>query len=240
MILFPAIDILDGQAVRLRLGKRETATVYGSPVEFAKKWTSLGAEFLHIVDLNAAFDGNSVNDDVIMGIKESVGVPVQLGGGFRSKERLEYCLDKIGIDKAVIGSMAVTDPDFFYAAAKRYGERIVCGIDERDGKVSIKGWTKSGDITPAELCKTVRDAGVTTIVYTDISRDGALTGANVEKTCELRRISGLNIIASGGVASLEDIRALKEKSIYGAILGKSLYTGAIDLKEALKLTGKSK
>jgi phosphoribosylformimino-5-aminoimidazole carboxamide ribotide isomerase len=235
MILFPAIDILDGKAVRLHLGKRDAATVYGDPVEFAKKWTDCGAEFLHVVDLNAAFDGGAVNEKYIEGIRRAVKIPVQLGGGFKSMERIRHCLDDIGIDRAILGSAAVTNPRLFEEAAAKYADRIICGIDERNGRVSIKGWVEDSEISPAELCARVKSAGVTTVVYTDITRDGALTGVNVEKTSALQKLSGLNIIASGGVASVWDIKALKERGIYGAILGKALYAGKLDLKEAFRI-----
>ncbi|MDR2090754.1 MAG: 1-(5-phosphoribosyl)-5-[(5-phosphoribosylamino)methylideneamino]imidazole-4-carboxamide isomerase [Clostridiales bacterium] len=238
MILFPAIDILDGRAVRLSLGKRDTATVYGEPAELAKKWADLGAEFLHVVDLNAAFDNAAVNEKQIEDIRRAVKIPVQLGGGFKSMDRIAHCLDNLGIDRAIIGSAAVTNPALFQEAAKKYGGRIICGIDERNGRVSIKGWVEDGGITPVELCAKVKSAGVTTVVYTDISRDGTLTGANVGKTYLLQKLSGLNIIASGGVASAEDIRALKEKGIYGAILGKSLYEKTLDLSEALRIAAR--
>ncbi|MDR3262699.1 MAG: 1-(5-phosphoribosyl)-5-[(5-phosphoribosylamino)methylideneamino]imidazole-4-carboxamide isomerase [Clostridiales bacterium] len=234
MILFPAIDILDGKAVRLHLGKRETAVVYGEPAELAKKWAACGAEFLHIVDLNAAFDNTSVNDDIIKSIRKAVNIPLQLGGGFKSMDRIKYCLEDVGIDRAIIGSAAVTKPDLFKRAAELYGGRIICGVDERNGKVSIKGWTDDSETTPAELCREIKKAGITTVVYTDITRDGALSGVNVDKTFALQKASGLNVIASGGVASVDDIIKLKEKGIYGAILGKALYTGAIDLIAALE------
>ncbi|MDR1939927.1 MAG: 1-(5-phosphoribosyl)-5-[(5-phosphoribosylamino)methylideneamino]imidazole-4-carboxamide isomerase [Clostridiales bacterium] len=235
MILFPAIDILDGKAVRLRLGLRCTATVYGEPAEFAKKWVKLGAEYLHIVDLNAAFDGTSVNDEIIRDIRSAVGVSLQLGGGFRSIERVKFCLGGMGIDRAVIGSAAVTNPGLFLRAAELFGDRIVCGVDERDGRVSIKGWTEDAKISPLELCQKIKTAGITSVVYTDITRDGALTGVNVGKTAELQRLSGLNVIASGGVAGDSDIEALKARGVYGAILGKALYTGALELDKALTL-----
>ncbi|MDR3294017.1 MAG: 1-(5-phosphoribosyl)-5-[(5-phosphoribosylamino)methylideneamino]imidazole-4-carboxamide isomerase [Clostridiales bacterium] len=233
MILFPAIDILDGKAVRLHLGKRDTAMHYGDPVALAKKWASLGAEYLHIVDLNAAFDNTRINDEIIKELRRAVDIPLQLGGGFKSLERIKYCLEEIGIDRAIIGSAAVTNPTLFSSAAARYEKRIVCGIDERDGKVSIKGWTEDSGLTPIELCGRVKAAGITTVVYTDITRDGALTGVNAEKTVALQNKSGLNVIASGGVASLRDIEVLKAQGVYGAILGKALYAETVDLREAL-------
>jgi phosphoribosylformimino-5-aminoimidazole carboxamide ribotide isomerase len=235
MILFPAIDILDGKAVRLRLGKRGDVTVYGDPAEFAKKWADLGAEFLHVVDLNAAFDNTAVNERHIEGVRRAVKIPIQLGGGFKSMERISRCLDGIGIDRAIIGSAAATNPSLFDEAAEKYADRIICGIDERNGKVSIKGWVEDVEITPVELCAKVKSVGITTVVYTDITRDGALTGVNVEKTSLLQRLSGLNIIASGGVASIDDIKALKEKGVYGVILGKALYDEKLTLKKALKI-----
>jgi phosphoribosylformimino-5-aminoimidazole carboxamide ribotide isomerase len=190
---------------------------------------------LHVVDLNAAFDGGAVNERHIEGIRRAVKIPVQLGGGFKSMERIGHCLDDIGIDRAIVGSAAVTNPRLFEEAAEKYADRIICGIDERNGLVSIKGWVEDSETTPVELCARVKSAGVTTIVYTDITRDGALTGVNVEKTSLLQRLSGLNVIASGGVASVDDIKALKERGIYGVILGKALYEGRLNLKKALRI-----
>ncbi|MDR2046376.1 MAG: 1-(5-phosphoribosyl)-5-[(5-phosphoribosylamino)methylideneamino]imidazole-4-carboxamide isomerase [Clostridiales bacterium] len=232
MILFPAIDILDGKAVRLTLGKRETATVYGNPADLAKKWADFGAEFLHVVDLNAAFDGVYVNDKIISEIVRTAGIPVQLGGGFKDMDRMELCLNDMGVRRAVIGSAAVTNPVFFREAAAVYGERIICGVDEKNGKVSIKGWLEDGGVKPSDLCATIKAVGIKTVVYTDVSKDGALSGVNVESSFKLQNESGLNVIASGGVASLTDIKRLKERGLYGVILGKALYVGTIDLKEA--------
>ena len=234
MRLFPAIDILDGKAVRLYLGRRDSAVIYGEPDEFAKKWEDAGASILHIVDLNAAFDGVYKNDGIIQKIRAAVNIPFQLGGGFRSLDRIKYCLETLGAGRVIIGSAAVTDPKLFSDAAKRYTDRIVCGIDEKNGRVSVKGWTEEVPLTPLKLCRKIKASGAADIVYTDISRDGALSGANVLKTAELQKNTKLNVIASGGVASVDDIKALKAAGIYGAILGKALYEGALDLRDALK------
>ena len=238
MILFPAIDILDGRAVRLLYGDRNKVTDYGCPVALAKKWKELGAEYLHMVDLNAAFDGNSVNDEVIKSVRAAADIPIQMGGGFRSMERVAYCLDTLGVDRAIVGSTAVLDFPLFAKICERYKEKIACGIDARNGKVAVKGWTEECEVAPLELALRAKGVGVDTVIFTDITRDGALTGVNAEATVELQINSGMNIIASGGMASLEDVRLLLGKNVYGAILGKSIYNGNIDLKEALLICGR--
>ena len=233
MRLYPAIDILDNRAVRLLHGRRDKVTEYGDPVELAKKWQAAGAEILHTVDLNGAFDTSDVNGSTISKIIKSLDIPVQLGGGIKSFERVKFCIEQLGASYVVLGTAAVLNPDIMQRACEKYGEKIVCGIDVKDGLVAVKGWVEVSNITAKTLADRVKKMGVKTVVFTDISRDGALTGVNVEATAHLQNASGMNIIASGGVRGLDDLKALKAKGAFGAIIGKALYTGDIDLREAL-------
>ncbi|MEG1964194.1 MAG: 1-(5-phosphoribosyl)-5-[(5-phosphoribosylamino)methylideneamino]imidazole-4-carboxamide isomerase [Clostridia bacterium] len=233
MILFPAVDILDNKAVRLLYGDRNNVTVYGSPVDVALKWQSLGAQFLHVVDLNGAFDGAFDNGDTIKKLVKSVTIPVQVGGGINSLERVKYYLEELGVSRVILGSVCVTNPEIVQQATQIYGNRIVCGIDVKNNKVAIKGWVKSVDITAKELCDKMKEFGVDTIVYTDILRDGALKGVNIDATVLLQEQTGLNVIASGGMSCIEDIVRLKSHNVYGAILGRAIYNDTINLSEAL-------
>lgn len=235
MILFPAIDVLDNNAVRLLYGDRRQTTIYGEPLEVAQRWIEYGAEYLHVVDLNAAFGDDSINIDTMKRVFNNVSVPVQIGGGIRCLDKLKYYIEELGASRVIIGTAAAQDPSFFEQATKIYGNKIVCGIDVKNGKVAIKGWMNNSDLTPEELSSTVKDMGIDTIIYTDISRDGALTGVNLDDTVELMNSTGLNIIASGGIRSLVDIKNLIDRGIYGAILGKSIYAGYIDLRTALEI-----
>lgn len=232
MILFPAIDILNNQAVRLLYGERSKSTIYGSPLEMAEKWVSQGAEFLHIVDLNAAFDNDNTNEKTIKELAAKIGVPIQIGGGMRTMQKVTRYLDKFNINRIIVGTAAVTDEVFFEKATKAFGSRIVTGIDVKDGRVAIKGWVDSVNISAKELALRSKDSGVDTIVYTDISRDGALCGVNVEGTMRLSIETQMNIIASGGVKNMEDIQRLCYSKAYGAILGKSIYENTLDFTEA--------
>ncbi len=231
MILFPAIDILENRAVRLLYGKRELVTDYGTPLERAKEWIDCGAEYLHVVDLSGAFDGESKANSHIEKIA-ALGIPVQSGGGLRSyrdvKERFEA-----GAARVILGTVCYTDPELFYRLAEEYGERIVAGIDAKDGYLSIKGWTQLSSVKAVDFAKDALKAGVRTCVYTDITKDGAMQGVSLNQTLEMQN-TGLNVIASGGISSIEDLFALKEKGVYGAILGRSIYDGAIDLATAIK------
>lgn len=235
MILFPAIDLLDNNVVRLLYGDRTQTTIYGDPIEIAKKWVDYGAEYLHIVDLNAAFGDNSVNENTLKMLFKEIDIPIQIGGGIRSMDKLKYYLDELGADRVIIGTAAIENPKFLEDACVSYGAKIACGIDAKNGKVAIKGWMDDSDITPYELAKRAKDNGVETIIYTDISRDGALSGVNVEETLRLQTETGLKVIASGGIKSLIDIKNLITNKIYGAILGKSIYTGNIDLRTAIEI-----
>ena len=235
MILFPAVDVLDNKAVRLLYGKREDATVYGAPVEMALKWQSMGAEYLHIVDLNGAFDDSLVNKNTLVELIKKVSIPVQIGGGIKTFDKIKFYLEEVGASRVIVGTACVTNPDLMDKACAKYGNKIACGIDAKDGFVAIKGWVEKSQLTPLEVALDMKTRGADTVIYTDINRDGALCGVNVEATQTLSEKSGMNIIASGGMATLGDVKAIKERNIYGAILGRSIYTGAIDLKEALAI-----
>ena len=238
MIIYPAIDIRGGRCVRLTEGRFDAETVFADdPAEMALKWAGLGAEFLHLVDLDGALAGEGKNVPVIERILQSVSIPVQLGGGIRTLETIEKLLS-LGVSRLILGSAAVKNPQLVEEACKKYPGHIAVGIDAKNGDVAIEGWGKGSGVAATELAKKMAAYGVETIIYTDISRDGMLSGVNVEATAALARACGVPIIASGGVASLEDIRrvkAVESDGVQGCIIGKAIYTGAVDLKEALAL-----
>ena len=238
MIIYPAIDIRGGRCVRLTEGRFDAETVFADdPAEMALKWAGLGAEFLHLVDLDGALAGEGKNVPVIERILQSVSIPVQLGGGIRNLETIEKLLS-LGVNRLILGSAAVKNPQLVEEACKKYPGHIAVGIDAKNGDVAIEGWGKGSGVAATELAKKMAAYGVETIIYTDISRDGMLSGVNVEATAALARACGVPIIASGGVASLEDIRrvkAVESDGVQGCIIGKAIYTGAVDLKEALAL-----
>lgn len=241
MILFPAIDIKNGQCVRLRQGSFQDVLVYSDvPLKIAKQWEAAGASFIHIVDLDGALVGHSVNDEVIKEIVKEVKIPVQVGGGVRTIKDIENKLS-LGIDRVIIGTKAVKDPAFIKEAIATFGsKRIVIGIDAKDGMVAIEGWEKVSSYQAVSLAIEMKKLGVKTIVYTDISKDGMLQGPNIGHTKEMVQVTGLNIIASGGVASLKDLEMLEEINVYGAIMGKALYENRIDLKKAVNLFERKK
>ena len=238
MIIYPAIDIRGGRCVRLTEGRFDAETVFADdPAEMALKWAGLGAEFLHLVDLDGALAGEGKNVPVIERILQSVNIPVQLGGGIRNLETIEKLL-ALGVTRLILGSAAVKNPKLVEEACKKYPGHIAVGIDAKNGEVAIEGWGKGSGVAATELAKQMAAYGVETIIYTDISRDGMLSGVNVEATAALARACGVPIIASGGVASLEDIRrvkAVESDGVQGCIIGKAIYTGAVDLKAALAL-----
>lgn len=238
MIIYPAIDIRGGRCVRLTEGRFDAETVFADdPAEMALKWAGLGAEFLHLVDLDGALAGEGKNVPVIERILQSVSIPVQLGGGIRNLATIEKLLS-LGVTRLILGSAAVKNPALVEEACKKYPGHIAVGIDAKNGEVAIEGWGQGSGVAATELAKKMAAYGVETIIYTDISRDGMLSGVNVEATAALARACGVPIIASGGVASIEDIRrvkAVEADGVQGCIIGKAIYTGAVDLQEALAL-----
>ncbi len=231
MILFPAIDILEGRAVRLLYGRRENVTDYGDPVDCAKRWIGEGAEFLHVVDLSGAFGQKSAFNATLERIA-ALGVPVQSGGGLRSSAEISGRFEA-GASRVVLGTVCVKDPPVYRAAVARYGENIVAGIDAKDGKLAVRGWTEETEKDAFAFGREARRLGVKYAVFTDVSRDGALSGVNVEATVKMRE-TGLQIVASGGVRGMDDLLALKERNVYGAILGRALYTGDVRLRTAIE------
>ena len=236
MYLFPAIDLIGGEAVRLVKGDYNQKTVYSSsPVEVAKGFYEAGAEFLHVVDLDGAKSGNTDNISVIADIIRESGLKVEVGGGIRSEEVIKRYIDA-GVYRVILGTVAVENPDFCREMTAKYGEKIAVGVDIKDGFVAIKGWTETAEKTCFDFCKELEEMGVKTVICTDISKDGLLSGTNLELHRELQGKFNIDFTASGGVTSLDDVKALMEIGVYGAILGKALYTGNIDLKEAVALT----
>lgn len=236
MKLFPAIDIKNGQCVRLRQGSFQDILVYSDiPLKIAKQWEACGASFIHIVDLDGALVGHSVNDDVIQTIVNEVKIPIQVGGGIRTIKDIESKLS-LGVERVIIGTKAVKDPGFIKDAIATFGtNRIVIGIDAKDGMVAIEGWEKISSYNAVTLALEMKACGVKTIVYTDISKDGMLQGPNITHTKEMVEATGLNIIASGGVSSLKDLEMLQEINVYGAIMGKALYENKIELRKAINM-----
>jgi len=236
MILFPAIDIKNGQCVRLRQGSFQDMLVYSEmPLKIAKQWEAAGASFIHIVDLDGALLGHSVNDEVISAIVSEVKIPVQVGGGIRTIKDIENKLN-LGVERVIIGTKAVKDPAFIKEAINTFGaDRIVIGIDAKDGMVATAGWEIISSYQATALALEMKRYGVKTIVYTDITKDGMLQGPNITHTKEMVDITGLNIIASGGISSLKDLEMLSEVNVYGAIMGKALYENRIDLKTAINM-----
>lgn len=240
MRIYPAIDIKDGKCVRLLQGRFSDVIVYGdSPADMAKKWEALGGEFIHVVDLDGALKGRGVNADAIREICESVSVPVQTGGGIRSMEDIEARLT-LGINRVIIGTKAVSDSEFVKQAVDKYGEKIVIGIDAKDGMVAVEGWEKTSDFTAVDFAKKMTDIGVKTIVYTDIATDGTLAGPNIAAMQEMAKSVDADIIASGGVGNIEHIKSLIPTGVEGVIVGRALYTGNVDLTESIKIAGGKK
>lgn len=238
MIIYPAIDIRGGRCVRLTEGRFDAETVFADdPAEMALKWAALGAEYLHLVDLDGALAGESKNGAVVERILQNVKISVQLGGGIRNLATIDKLLS-LGVSRVILGSVAVKNPQLVEEACRKYPGHIAVGIDAKNGEAAIEGWGQGGGVAAVELAKKIAQYGVDKIIYTDISRDGMLSGVNVEATAALARACGVPIIASGGVASLEDIRRVKSveaDGVCGCIIGKAIYTGAVDLKAALAL-----
>ncbi len=238
MIILPAIDLMGGEVVRLEQGDAERKTVYSSnPVSFAKQWHELGAEYLHLVDLDAAFKGEQVNLPLVAAICESIPVPCELGGGLRDMKSLQKAFGA-GVARAIIGSKACESLDFVKEAVSEFGgDRIAVGIDAKNGKVATRGWVKVSEWNALDLAKAVVDLGVQTLIYTDISTDGMLAGPNLAAQKAMHAAVPAQLIASGGVSSVEDVRLLNEiEGLYGVIVGKALYDKKVDLAECLSIT----
>ncbi len=236
MILYPTIDLKDGKAVRLLRGDMDKATVFNDdPAAQALEFVAAGCEWLHLVDLNGAFAGEPVNAAAVEAILSQTKTPAQLGGGIRDMATIERWLDK-GLARVILGTVAVENPALVREAAAAFPGKIAVGIDARDGRVATKGWAEVTDVDAVELAKSYEDAGVAAIIYTDINRDGAMQGPNIEATAALARAVTIPVIASGGVSSLKDLKDLRDcgAALNGAISGRALYDGALDLKEALK------
>ena len=234
MRLYPAIDIKDGKCVRLTQGLFDNVNVYSdTPWEIAKEFEKAGAKFIHVVDLDGALKGRSVNAEVIRKIASSVNIPIELGGGIRTLENIKEVLE-LGVYRAIIGTKAVENPEFIREAIEKFGaEHIVVGVDAKDGYVAVEGWEKLSDKTALSMALAMKDMGIKTIVYTDISKDGMLQGPNVEQTKLLSDKTGIDIIASGGVSGMDDLRNIQNAGIHGAIIGKAIYEKRINLKEAV-------
>lgn len=235
MNIIPAIDLLGGCAVRLQKGDYNKVTVYSDkPAEVAQKFAECGAKFLHVVDLDGAKSGKADNYETVKNIIDATDMSVEIGGGIRNIETVDKYIEA-GVDRIILGTAALTDSEFLKAAIAKYGEKIAVGVDIKDGMVAIKGWTEVSGMSCDDFCAYLQELGVKTVICTDISKDGMMAGTNLELYRRLNREFSINFIASGGVSTLEDIKALKEMRVFGAILGKALYTGAIDLVEAVRI-----
>ncbi len=237
MLIFPAIDLFEGKAVRLYKGKYEEMTVYSEkPWEVSKNFKDAGCEYIHIVDLEGAKNGDTPNIETVKKIVKESGFKAEIGGGVRSMETVKKYLDA-GVMRVILGTAAVKDPVFLEEAVKTFAARVAVGADILNGNVAIKGWTETADLTCDDFFKKLEDLGVQTVICTDISKDGTMLGTNRQMYKELSQKFKIDIVASGGVNSIDDIVALNEMNLYGAIIGKAYYTGAIDLKKALEVSG---
>ncbi|HEX6593010.1 MAG TPA: 1-(5-phosphoribosyl)-5-[(5-phosphoribosylamino)methylideneamino]imidazole-4-carboxamide isomerase [Bacillota bacterium] len=235
MILFPAIDLLNGKCVRLIQGDYDQETVYSdSPVNMAKTWKKKGANYLHIVDLDAARTNEAVNQSIIQSIAKEVKIPIQVGGGIRSMERIESYISA-GVKRVIIGTAAIKDPAFLKEAVDQYGEKIAVSIDARNGYVATEGWEKTSEVAATDLLKKLENIGVQTVIYTDIAKDGMLQGPNFEELREMNERSPIQMIASGGVSSPADVVKLQAMNMYGAIIGKALYDGTVSFESLLEV-----
>lgn len=235
MLIYPAIDLYEGKAVRLYKGNYSEMTVYSDdPLSIAKDFEASGATHIHMVDLEGAKLGTTPNFDVVAAVKKNTDLFVEIGGGIRTMEVIDKYM-YAGIDRVILGTAAVTDEGFVDKAVAKYGDKIAVGIDIKDGYVAIKGWTEKSEYSAFDFCEKMQNIGVKTLICTDISKDGAMQGTNHDLYRELSERFSMNIIASGGVSSIDDIKKLRERELYGAIIGKAYYTGAIDLGEAIEV-----
>ena len=237
MNIIPAIDLIDGKAVRLQKGDYNKVTVYSEyPEKVAKYFYECGARYLHVVDLDGAKSGKADNFEVVKNIVNASGLSVEVGGGIRNMDMVDTYV-KAGVDRIILGTAAITDPEFLRAAVEKYRDKITVGVDIKDGMVAIKGWTEVSAVSCEDFCRQLEALGVSSVICTDISKDGMMSGTNLELYRNLNSNFSINFIASGGVSTLEDIKALKTMNLFGAIVGKAVYTGAIDLKEAIEAAG---
>jgi phosphoribosylformimino-5-aminoimidazole carboxamide ribotide isomerase len=240
LTIYPAIDMRGGNCVRLLQGDYDKETIYGdSPFEMARAFAADGAEWIHMVDLDGAKDGKRINDRFVIKAAQKLKVKVQIGGGIRSEEDILHYLEN-GITRVIIGSIAVSNPEFAIEMIKKYGEQIVVGIDAKNGYVATHGWLTTSEVKAVDLSKRFADAGAGTFIFTDIATDGTLSGPNIAAVCEMAEITGKTVIASGGVSSLADLSALNAEGVKGAIVGKALYENRFTLKEALAIGGVKK
>lgn len=241
MIVIPAIDLKDGKCVRLLQGKEEEVTVYSDdPAAMARRWASLGAELLHVVDLDGAFTGEQKNFEKIKAIREAIDIPIEIGGGIRDIERIEKLIS-LGVDRVIIGTSAAKAPDMVGRACERFSGKVLVGIDAKGGKVAVKGWVEVTELDAIEFAEKMQYAGVSGIIYTDISRDGMLSGPNIDAMSKMVSAVDIPVIASGGVSKIDDIKNLMQiKDLWGVITGKALYAGTLDLLEAIEITKRGK
>ena len=234
MNIFPAIDLIDGCAVRLYKGDYARKTVYSdTPSDVAVSFAQAGAEYIHIVDLDGARDGSNANLETVREIVKRSGLKAEIGGGIRTKEAIEKYLG-LGVMRVILGTAAVTDEDFLLSSVREYGDKVAVGVDVKDGFVAIKGWTEKSQLGCFEFCEKLRQIDVKTVICTDISKDGAMKGTNLDLYKQMSERFTMDIVGSGGVSSIENVRALAQMNLYGAMLGKALYTGAVDLSEAIR------
>ncbi|HLS20602.1 MAG TPA: 1-(5-phosphoribosyl)-5-[(5-phosphoribosylamino)methylideneamino]imidazole-4-carboxamide isomerase [Bacillota bacterium] len=233
MIIFPAIDIKDGKCVRLTQGDYDKETIYNhSPLAVAKQWEQKGAEYLHLVDLNGAKEGKSVNEAIIFSIAKETNIPIQVGGGIRSIQTVESFISA-GVDRVIVGTAAINDRHFLKKAVQTYGKKIAVSIDARNGYVATDGWTKTSTIKAVDLLKELEKIGVTTIVYTDIHKDGMLAGPNIEELKMINEQTNIHVVASGGITTKNDVAQVQQLNVYGAIIGKALYDGTLSFEDLL-------
>ena len=235
MIIFPAIDLYDKKAVRLFKGDYNQMTVYSeNPLEVAKGFKAAGAEYIHMVDLEGAKDGTTPNFDIVASVAKESVLKVEIGGGIRNEETVKKYIDA-GVMRVILGTAALNDRHFLESVCKKYGDKIAVGADLKDGQVAVKGWLETSNVSGMDFLAEMESLGVKTVICTDISRDGAMRGTNRELYKELSEKFSMDIVASGGVSTLDDIKALREMNLYGAIVGKAIYTGDIDLREAIEV-----